>query len=103
MYHEYENSSSANDFLKDFVIEAAQLIQNGFMYREHILSFIIKSFICDVPAKSFITYTKSHMISFHVKCIQKEEYVKNRVCFLKLIQKTEQIKIFIISYNLNIT
>jgi len=75
IYHEYENSSSANDFLKDFVIEAAQLIQNGFMYREHILSFIIKSFICDVPAKSFITYTKSHTDFFSCKV-----YTERRVC-----------------------
>lgn len=104
IYYGYEKPSNANDFLQDFVVEATQLTQNGFIYQEHTLSFTIKGFICDAPAKSFITYTKGHTGLFRVQSVcRKESILKVEFVFPKLIQNTEQIKIFVISYNHNIT
>lgn len=85
IYHGYEKPNNANDFLSDFVIEATELSQQGFTLNNHNIPFLIKAFICDAPAKSFITYCKGHIGFFScTKCMQKGKYVKGRVCFPKI-------------------
>lgn len=81
IYHGYEKPSSANDFLRDLVIEVTQLTQSGFI-QEQTLPFIVKGFICDAPAKFFIMYIKDHTGFYScTKCATKGKYVKDRVCF----------------------
>lgn len=88
IYHGYENPNNANDFLSDFVLEARELLQQSFTYNNHNILFLIKAFICDAPAKSFITYCKSHIGFFScTKCMQKGKYIKGRVCFPKINYK----------------
>lgn len=82
VYHGYEKPSNANDFLSDFTTEAIELSKEGFTYNNENIPFAIKAFICDAPAKSFITYCKSHTGFFScTKCMQKGKYIKGRVCF----------------------
>jgi len=52
------------------------------MINEHTYPFKIRSFICDVPAKSFITYTKGHSGYYACsKCTVKGEYYRDRVIY----------------------
>lgn len=65
---------SPEDFMSDFCSEVADLQINGFKFNDEenvAISFKIRCFICDTPAKSFITGTKHHN-SFHGchKCCQ---------------------------------
>jgi len=44
--------------------------------------FKIRAFICDVSARSFIKYTKSHIGYYsYKKCTVKGEYFLDRVCY----------------------
>lgn len=56
------NSKPLNteDFLHDFVEEAAQLTRDGFINQGTTYNFKIKAFICDTPARAFIKCIKSH-------------------------------------------
>lgn len=85
IYHGYEKPNNPNDFLSDFVVEATELSEQGFKINQnHNVPFSIKAFICDAPAKSFITYCISYNGFFSCsKCVQKGKYVKGRVCFPK--------------------
>jgi len=82
IYHGYGKPNNANDFLSDFTVEAIKLSEEGFTYDNQNIPFAIKAFICDAPAKSFITYCKSHTGFFScTKCMQKGKYIKGRVCY----------------------
>lgn len=84
IYHGYEKPASANDFLTDFVKETVELVNNGFIFEGRVLPFKIKGFICDAPAKSYISYCKGHAGFYScTKCTQKGKYIKGRVSFLK--------------------
>lgn len=83
IYHGYEKPTSANELLTDFVQEVIDLMNNGFISQGKCLPFEIKGFICDAPAKSFITYCKGHSGFYScTKCIQKGKYIKGRVSFI---------------------
>lgn len=82
IYHGYEKPADANKFLYSFVKEAQDLITHGIRINGIIYPFKIKAFICDVPAQSFIKYTKGHSGYYScTKCEAKGEYHFNRVCF----------------------
>lgn len=82
IYHGNEKPLSANDFLTEFVSEAKDLINNGLIFREKLYFIRIKCFILDVPAKSYITYTKGHSGYMSCsKCYTEGDYISNRVCF----------------------
>jgi len=82
IYHGYEKPADANKFLQCFVKEAQNLVSHGITVNGIIYPFKIKAFICDVPAKSFIKYTKGHSGFYScTKCEAKGEYYHNRVCF----------------------
>lgn len=82
IYRGYEKPSNANDFLLDFTTEAIKLSEENIIYDNDSIPFEIKAFICDVPAKSFITYCKSHTGFFSCTNVcKKGKYIKGRVCF----------------------
>lgn len=82
IYHGYEKPKDANKFLESFVNEAQDLITRGITVNGIIYPFKIKAFICDVPALSFIKYTKGHSGYYSCAiCDAKGEYYLNRVCF----------------------
>lgn len=75
IYHGDEKPADANAFLQSFTEEARSLTINGIQIKHHTYSFKIRSFICDVPAKSFITYIKGHSGYYACpKCTVKGEY-----------------------------
>lgn len=43
-----------NDFLLPFVSELNNLLQNGVQINEFQLNILVRCFICDTPARSFI-------------------------------------------------
>ncbi|EFX69226.1 hypothetical protein DAPPUDRAFT_17477, partial [Daphnia pulex] len=51
VYHGFSKPNVSNAFLLDFVEEAQGLIERGFFFREKLFSVLIKSFICDAPAR----------------------------------------------------
>lgn len=82
IYHGYEKPKSANEFLESFVLEITDLINNGIEINGQMFMVKINSFICDVPAKAFITYTKGHSgYASCTKCMSEGEFISNRVCF----------------------
>lgn len=82
IYHGYGKSTDANVFLKLFTKETRNLTINGIKIKDHTYPFKIRSFICDVPAKSFITYTKSHSGYYACsKCTAKGEYYFDKVIY----------------------
>ncbi|CAH1183066.1 unnamed protein product [Ceutorhynchus assimilis] len=60
IYHGYEKPKSANNFLEDFVKEVIQIYTERIEFKNKIYPIKIESFICDVPAKCFVTHTKGH-------------------------------------------
>lgn len=60
IYYGDEKPSDVNEFLTDFVEEAITLTKHGIQINDQIYQFKINSFVCDVPAKAFITFTKGH-------------------------------------------
>ncbi|KZS05360.1 Uncharacterized protein APZ42_031469 [Daphnia magna] len=55
-----------NDYLRDFVEEALQLELEGVAFRGTTIFVSVVAFICDLPAKSFITRVKGH--TGHYSC-----------------------------------
>ncbi|CAG9763555.1 unnamed protein product [Ceutorhynchus assimilis] len=93
VYHGLEKPKDANEFLSDFVSEIINIINNGFVFNNVEYSVKIKAFVCDVPAKSFIKFTKGHTGYFSCsKCFTEGEYVNNNVCFpdLDFVLRTDE-------------
>lgn len=82
IYHGLEKPINANRLLEHFVQDAIALTNNGFLYKNKTFNFKIKAFVCDAPAKSYITFVKGHTgYSSCTKCYQTGMYAKNRICF----------------------
>lgn len=82
IYHGYEKPKDANVFLQPFTEETKYLTIHGIKIKDHTYSFKIRSFICDIPAKSFITYTKGHSGYYScAKCMAKGEHYLDRVIY----------------------
>ncbi|KAJ8915365.1 hypothetical protein NQ315_008252 [Exocentrus adspersus] len=78
IYHGYEKPKSANCFLEDFVKDVSDALS---LTNKHY-SVKICAFVCDAPAKSFITYTKGHSgYSSCTKCYIEGDNINRRVCF----------------------
>lgn len=83
IYYGREKPANANDFLRDFVDDAVEIIKNGFDYNGKHYIVILKAIICDAPAKSFVKCVKGHSGYFScTKCYIEGEYV-DRVYFPK--------------------
>ncbi|XP_025154456.1 uncharacterized protein LOC112588077 [Harpegnathos saltator] len=71
-----------NDFLRDFVNEAKNVVTDGLDYGGKHICISIHSLIADAPAKSFVTATKGHTGYFScAKCTTEGEYILHRMCF----------------------
>ncbi|KAJ8928081.1 hypothetical protein NQ314_019379 [Rhamnusium bicolor] len=82
IYHGYEKPKNANDFLETCVLDIIDHINNGIDIHGQNYAVKLNSFICDVPAKSFITYTKGHSgYASCTKCKTEGDYIANRICF----------------------
>ena len=51
----------ANDYLRPFVTEALHLHTVGFKFNNSVVCVTIDAFICDAPARAFITCIESHI------------------------------------------
>lgn len=82
VYHGMNKPNDANIFLNDFVNDFICLSQNGITVCNIKYNVIINAIVCDVPARSFITYTKGHTGHFSCsKCLQEGDFVHNRVVY----------------------
>ena len=64
-YHGYSKPADSSEFLYPFSNEFISLQEEGMVYNEKILKLDKCSFICDAPAKSFVTCTKGHSSQYH--------------------------------------
>ncbi|KAK5649730.1 hypothetical protein RI129_000759 [Pyrocoelia pectoralis] len=82
LFHGPGKPTNSNEFLKDFVTEAANLSENGFYINNIRYGFKIYMLICDAPAKSFVLSIKGHTAySSCTKCIQEGCFINNVMCF----------------------
>jgi len=65
LYHGHEKPCDNNDYLKDFIEEARDLVINGIEINNSIKNVIIHTFCTDAPAKSFILKTKCRILFLH--------------------------------------
>lgn len=72
-----EKPADVNVYLRDFVEEVITLTTtDGITINDHVYPFKINAFICDIPAKSFITFTKGHSGYYScTKCTAKGKYI----------------------------
>ncbi|XP_039306751.1 uncharacterized protein LOC120358099 [Solenopsis invicta] len=59
-FHGYGKPPGIELYLRMFIEEAENLIQNGFTYAGKNIPFIIDCFICDAPARAYVCSIKSH-------------------------------------------
>lgn len=84
-YVGYENPASIDDFLLDFVVEAQDAIENGVEVTPHLIRkpFRIRAYICDAPARAFLTGTPSYVANIGCnKCDQYCVRVNGKKTFL---------------------
>lgn len=85
IYHGHAKPNDANIFLKDLVDDINNLISSGIYFNTKLYSIKIKGFICDAPAKSYITCTKGHSGYYScTKCYEKGTRINDRTCFLNI-------------------
>lgn len=46
--------SNLNEYLREFVTELNKIVRNGVDVNGHLIRILIRAFICDSPARSFI-------------------------------------------------
>lgn len=61
IYHGDTKPQCANDYLQLFVSELIKLENEGLLFEDNKISVSVKSFICDAPARAFISCVKGHM------------------------------------------
>ncbi|KAK4877587.1 hypothetical protein RN001_010093 [Aquatica leii] len=82
VYHGCSKPLSVNQYLEDFVQEMKTLFKNGILIKNNAYDIKIRSFVCDAPARAYITCTKGHNAYFGCgKCCQEGVYLENRVIF----------------------
>ncbi|KAJ8967275.1 hypothetical protein NQ314_002970 [Rhamnusium bicolor] len=82
IYHGYKKPDNVNDFLKCFVENLKDVLLNGIQWEEEIVKVHINCFVCDAPAKAFLTSVKTHSGYFACgKCTQEGDYYEHRVIY----------------------
>lgn len=68
--------------MEQFIYEVNTLVEEGLVFGEKFFQIILRCFVMDAPAKSFILGTKGHSGYFCCgRCTQKGEIVKHRLIF----------------------
>lgn len=77
-----EDPQDSNDFLKDFIEEANDIIRDGIEVDGRVIKIRLTGLICDTPAKALALNIK-HPTGYAscTKCWVYGEYEENRVCF----------------------
>ena len=71
-----------NPFLRDFVCEVKELKENGLILQQRQVDINTIKFVCDLPARKFITCTVQHnAYSSCDFCTIRGSYEKNRMTF----------------------
>ncbi|CAH0549748.1 unnamed protein product [Brassicogethes aeneus] len=85
IYHGFHKPKSSNDFLKMFVDEYNFIKESGIDWNGKTIKIELNAFICDTPARAFITQTKGHN-GYHGcgKCTQEGDFLNNRMTFCQL-------------------
>lgn len=100
-YHGYEKVESIEEFLNSFIEEYLMLKETGFTYNGIKYTLEINLIICDSPARSLVTGTKSHNGYFGCpRCIDEEDYSDHRMCFLSTNSPLRTDQSFLIRENL---
>ncbi|CAI6370651.1 unnamed protein product [Macrosiphum euphorbiae] len=82
IYCGQEKPGNSNIFLNKFIEEAKALVENGLNIDNTFYKVSFNTFVCDVPAKSFLLNIKGHSGFYScTRCEQDGEYRLNRVCF----------------------
>lgn len=82
IYWGHEKPEDSNLYLKQFVIEAKELLTNGIDIKGVIFKVIIDGFSVDAPVKSYVLKVKGHAgYDSCTRCLEEGEYLKNRSCF----------------------
>lgn len=82
IYHGQGKPKDHNLFLRPFVDECKSLLKDGLKTASGSVNFHLKGFVCDAPARAFITCTKGHTgFSACSKCTQTGEWHHDRVVF----------------------
>ncbi|XP_066585440.1 uncharacterized protein [Prorops nasuta] len=80
-----KQNPSMNDLLEDFVVEVANLCNNGFLYHNINYNFSMRNYILDAPARSKVKFCVKHGGYFACeKCEVRCEYIDNRMTYAKL-------------------
>ncbi|CAI6358346.1 unnamed protein product [Macrosiphum euphorbiae] len=81
LYHGHKKPADSNDFLRNFIEEAEDLVRNGIYLDNKIRTVSIHSICADAPAKSFIMKIKGHTGYFScTRCLAEGEHVGS-TCF----------------------
>uniref|UniRef100_A0A1Y1L962 DUF4806 domain-containing protein n=1 Tax=Photinus pyralis TaxID=7054 RepID=A0A1Y1L962_PHOPY len=82
IYHGSNKPNDPNYFLKMFVEDLQELILSGISYKNINIKIAPHVFICDAPARAYITLVKNHTgYNSCPKCITEGEYYSNKVIF----------------------
>jgi len=81
LYHGHKKPADSNDFLRDFIDEAEDLVKNGIYLDNTLRTVSIHAICADAPAKSFILKIKWHTGYFScTRCFAEGEHVGS-TCF----------------------
>lgn len=81
IYHGFEKPKDCNEFLREFVTEAVDVVNNGFEINDKHIKVKIKAIICDAPAKSYIKNIKGHTGYFSCSKCTIEGAFSNKLYF----------------------
>lgn len=84
IYSGNQKPACVDDYLSEFIEEVGQLYNAGVEEGGVIVPFKISSFICDAPARAYITQIKGHS-GFYAcsKCTLKGDHIEKRLVFLE--------------------
>lgn len=78
--------SDLEAYLHKYIVEVAELTENGYERNGTIFSFCIRNYILDAPARSFVKQCVPHNSQFACeKCTIKGEWFDNRMIFEDLL------------------
>ncbi|XP_050324473.1 uncharacterized protein LOC126755787 [Bactrocera neohumeralis] len=101
-YSGFKKPSNIDQFMSEFCAEVVSLRATGIKvgFKPNVLKFNIRLFVCDSPARAFVTGVISHNGKNGCpKCCQEGTYQKNRVSFQKKIGSLRSDTTFMLRSN----